>query len=247
MRWKPVVTNDVGALPEGDVDGAVSLIRNASLRELRDETFLREEFLLMLGLNGEGLAEFPEELYPWCGRGIRSWQYPVQFSKFLSHLSGMNFRSYVEIGCRFGGTFIILVEYMRRFMDLDMAVAIDITQTDIMTAYAGRTVGVDYKIQSSADPQMKSFLGSKNWDFAFIDGDHSYEGCVSDFHAVRQNASVIGFHDIASAACPGVVRAWQEVRGIVPSSRLFEATDQYTSVRERTGCSYLGIGLVDFR
>jgi hypothetical protein len=246
MHWRKAVVSDVRPLEDGDVDGAIALIRNASLRELRSESFLKEEFLLMLGLNGENLAEFPQELYPWCNKGIRSWQYPIQFAEFLVHLSEMKIRSYVEIGCRFGGTFIILVEYLRRFMDLEMAVAIDIVRSDIMTEYAGRTVGVTYKIASSRDAETVSYLGSNRWDFAFIDGDHSYEGCVADFNSVRQTTKIIGFHDISSVACPGVVRAWQEIKNVVPRNRLFEAVDQYNDVRERTNNTYLGIGLVNF-
>ncbi len=245
MHWKQPVVSDVQPLEDGDVDGAISLIRNASLRELRDEAFLREEFLLMLGLNGEGLAEFPKELYPWCGKGIRSWQYPIQFSAFLVKLSNYKISSYVEIGCRFGGTFIIMVEYLRRFTDLNTAVAIDIAQSDIMLNYAKRSVGVTYKIASSRDSEIISYLGSAKWDFAFIDGDHSYDGCISDFHAVRQNAKLVGLHDITSVACEGVVRAWSEIKNIVPRNRLFEAVDQYNDVRERTNSTYLGIGLVD--
>src|SRR5580658_8967061 len=120
MRWNDVVTGEVKPLEIGDVDSAIRMLRTASLHELRDEAFLREEFLLALGLNGEILDEFPTQLYPWCGRGILSWQYPVQFAKYLTYLAGKNLRSYVEIGCRFGGTFIIVVEYLRRFMDLHL-------------------------------------------------------------------------------------------------------------------------------
>jgi len=246
MRWNDVAVGAVQPLDEGDVDGAIRLLRTASLRELRTEAFLREEFLLALGLNGEGLAEFPRQLYPYCGRGIRSWQYPVQFANYLIYLSEKNIKSYVEIGCRFGGTFIVVVEYLRRFADLHLAVAIDIAHSDIMVAYAKRTDGVKYKIESSRDPEVVAYLGSRRWDLAFIDGDHSYEGCSSDYEAVKERAAIIGLHDIASSACPGVVRAWTEIRRVAPTSRIFEAIDQYQDVRDRTEKTFLGIGTVEF-
>lgn len=246
MRWSDVVAGEVQPLKEGDVDGAIRMLRTAHLRDLRNEAFLREEFLLTLGLNGEILDEFPVQLYPWCGQGIRSWQYPIQFASYLAYLSGKNIKSYVEIGCRFGGTFIIVVEYLRRFSDLYLAAALDIEHADIMAAYARRTVGIEYKIANSRDPEAISYLGSLPWDLAFIDGDHSYEGCCSDFHAVRQRAKIIGLHDIASSACPGVVRAWREIGNVVPTNRTFEAVDQYRDVRDRTKRTFLGIGLVDF-
>jgi hypothetical protein len=241
-----VVTRAIQPLEDGDVDGAIRMLRGASLRDLRNEAFLREEFLLALGLNGEILDEFPHQLYPWCGRGIRSWQYPIQFAKYLVHLSTKNIKSYVEIGCRYGGTFIIVVEYLRRFNDLYLAAALDVEHADIMAAYAKRTIGIEYRITNSRDSEAVSYLGSMQWNLAFIDGDHSYEGCFGDFRALRDGASIIGLHDITSDACPGVGRAWQEIKRVVPASRLFEATDQYLNVRDRTAKRFLGIGLVDF-
>lgn len=63
MHWTVASAADVKPLPEADVEGAVQMLRSASLRELRNEAFLRGEFLLALGLNGEILDEFPRELY----------------------------------------------------------------------------------------------------------------------------------------------------------------------------------------
>ena len=246
MRWSDVVAGEVQSLETGDIDGAIHMLRTASLHELRNEAFLREEFLLTLGLNGEYLHEFPSQLYPWCGRGILSWQYPIQFASYLTYLSGKNIQSYLEIGCRFGGTFIIVVEYLRRFMDLYQATALDMHRAVIMDGYANRTDGVEYKIGSSRDPEIISWLGSRRWGLAFIDGDHTYEGCSSDFQAVRERSTIVGLHDIASSACPGVVQTWREIRHIVPANRIFEATGQYRDVRERTQMTFLGIGLVDF-
>jgi cephalosporin hydroxylase len=246
MRWRDVVAGEVQPLEEGDVDGAIRMLRTAHLRDLRNEAFLREEFLLALGLNGEILEEFPRQLYPWCGHGIRSWQYPIQFASYLAYLSDRNIKSYVEIGCRYGGTFIIVVEYLRRFSDLYLAVALDLEYADIMAAYAKRTIGIQYQIGNSHNPEAVSYLGSQRWDLAFIDGDHSYEGCANDYQAVREHAATIALHDIASSACPGVVRAWQEIRRIVPTNRVFEAIDQYHDVRDRTKQTFLGIGVVDF-
>lgn len=246
MRWNDVVAGEVQPLEPGDIDGAIRLLRTASPHELRDEAFLREELLLTLGLNGENLAEFPRELYPWCGRGVLSWQYPIQFAKYLTFLSGKTIKSYVEIGCRHGGTFIIVVEYLRRFTDLHVAAALDIQRAGIMDAYARRTSGIDYRIADSREPESVAWLGSRQWGLAFIDGDHSYEGCSSDYQAVKHRAEIIGLHDITSAECPGVVQMWREIRHFVPSGRIFEAIDQYRDVRERTRQTFLGIGLVDF-
>lgn len=66
----------------------IHLIRDRSLQELSDPQQL-ELLILDLGLNDEGLEEFPEHLYPYCGQGLRIWQYPIQFSQYKviqSHL-----------------------------------------------------------------------------------------------------------------------------------------------------------------
>ena len=246
MRWINPQPSDISALSDGDVDGAIAALRSASLRELRDEAFLREEFLPHLGLNGEQLHEFPAELYPWCGKGIRSFQYPVQLARYLAFLADRDIGSYLEIGCRFGGTFIITVEYLRRFTDLARAVAFDIAPQDIMQRYAARTDGVDYKIGDSLAADNVAYFGSRRWDLAFVDGDHSYEGAVSDYRAVKNCSKLIVLHDIVSGACPGVVRAWGEITATAPASRIFAAVDQYQDVRRRTGQTFLGIGVVDW-
>ena len=158
----------------------------------------------------------------------------------------MNIRSYVEIGCRYGGTFIIVVEYLRRFGDLQVATALDVGRAEIMASYAQRTVGINYRLANSRDPDTISYLGSRTWDLAFIDGDHSYEGCSADFQTMKDCARVIALHDIASSARPDVAALWREIRRFVPSSRVFEAVYQYRDVRERTGRTFLGRGLIDF-
>ena len=246
MQWHDVEARSIISVPEGEILSAVALIRSASLRELRDEKFLREEFLLLLGLNDEVSREFPQALYPWCGKGIRSWQYPIQFARYLTFLADRDIRSYVEIGCRFGGTFIIVVEYLRRFSDLYRASALDINPTQIMMEYAAMSPGVDYRLGDSASPELRSYLGALAWDLAFIDGDHSYNGCRCDYESVRQRSKLIVFHDIVSDVCPGVIRVWDEICKVMPSTRLFEAVDQYKEVRTLTNSNFLGIGVVDF-
>lgn len=57
-------------------------------------------------------------------------------------------------------------------------------------------------------PGTRPFLAPT---FAFIDGDHSYEGCAADVRLVRPHlasGSLIIFHD--TVACDGVKRAFEE-------------------------------------
>ena len=56
-------------------------------------------------------------------------------------------------------------------------------------------------------PAFRDFLGASRFEVIFIDGDHSFKGCLGDFIStyphLEENGSMI-FHDIVSTACPGV-------------------------------------------
>jgi cephalosporin hydroxylase len=233
-------------VPLGRVDQVVAEIRQAPLARLRDPLWLQHYLLPKLGLNGEILNEFPEELYPWCGYGVRSWQYPAQFSKYLVYLSGKQIRTYLEIGCRHGGTFIITAEYLKRFNHLQVACALDIEDSAIMREYKRTQSGVAYALISSLSDEGKRLIQEMRWDLALIDGDHSYEACSADYETVRDHARLIALHDIVSDACPGVKQLWQELKRAVPLLRREEFVDQYENVVSRTGRKFLGMGVVDF-
>ena len=53
-------------------------------------------------------------------------------------------------------------------------------------------------------PDIGQLLGAKPSDLLFIDGDHTVEGCRSDWLlAQRVGARVVGFHDISKRRIPG--------------------------------------------
>lgn len=56
-----------------------------------------------------------------------------------------------------------------------------------------------------------SIIGEySRFDVAFIDGDHSYEGCLKDFNNVKDKATYILIHD--AAILEGISRAVEEIR-----------------------------------
>src|SRR5439155_15058238 len=85
--------------------GRVELIRGKSPEQLSHLEDL-QALLLQLGLNDEGMHEMPPALHPHCGQGLRIWQYPIQFSRYLVELSRLEVRSYLELGVRHGGAFV---------------------------------------------------------------------------------------------------------------------------------------------
>lgn len=225
---------------------AVNRLRAESLTNLRNPGYLEGELLPALGLNNEMLHEFPQELYPYCGQGVRSWQYPSQFSRYLAFLSYQHIDSYLEIGCRHGGTFIITVEYLRRFQPSVRATAIDIVQSPVMAEYAALAgPGTDYQIVSSQSEEFAACVRSAGmWGLVLIDGDHSLGACLRDFLTVKNHARLVALHDICSSVCPGVVQVWNTIKITHPQRNLVEFVDQYRDVTERTVQTYLGMGVV---
>ena len=89
----------------------VSLIQGWDKQFLNDHTYIENQ-MRQLGFNTEQLHEQPNVVKE-NGGGLYIWQYPNQFSKYLCLLHEQNVHSYIEIGCRWGGTFILTTEYLK--------------------------------------------------------------------------------------------------------------------------------------
>lgn len=219
----------------------VQLIRQPPAHLLTDRGFL-ENLILALGVNDENPHELPSIVLQNAG-GLRIYQYPTQFSGYLQLLSGLQVTSYLEIGCRWGGTFILTTEYLERFETLTRSVAVDLIDSPVK-AYCNSKANTEFLRLDSSSASFEAWLMNADFDAIFIDGDHSYEGVKRDFELVRGRACVYVFHDIVSHACPGVVRFWLELKQAGASEYEFhEFTGQYTEVFERQHRSYFGIGV----
>jgi len=214
----------------------VKLIRDSKLESIEDY----ERLILDLGLNDEFLNEQPPELSKYFGKGLKLWQYPNQLSKFGKFISSLEVSSYMEIGCRFGGTFIYVNEILRKNNQLMKSYACDlISESDNLKAYHDHAF-FTYMQGSSRAEQFKQTARIIAPEFVFIDGDHSYEGVLNDY-LIFENftpTKYIAFHDIDNSVCPGVVRMWSEVKNS-GKFNTFEFNDQYDSVKG----NFLGIGL----
>jgi len=234
-----IINQEVTKIMTIQLQEYIDKIHQAPLDKLKGASWLENHLLLELGLNDEKLDEFPKHLHPHCGFGLKSWQYPNQFSKYLVWLSEQNIGSYLEIGCRHGGTFIITVEYLQRFGTLDIAVAIDPFYSDIVHSYAKFKNNIIYLTIASQDLEMKNILNQNYFDLILVDGDHSAAGVRHDYHLVENRAKFIALHDIVNNVCPGVVHLWSNLKNSY--GQTFEFVEQYESLLH----SYLGIGIVD--
>lgn len=224
---------------------ALDVIRQADEHALRDVDQL-EEVLPHLGLNGDLPGLFPDELQRFLGRGLHYWQYPCQLAPFLTRLSELSIRSYLEVGVMHGGTFALVAEYLFRTTGLRRAVAVDVMRVPSVRRLARSSPGITVLREDSASARFRATLAaSEAFDLAFIDADHSYEAVKRDFETVRPHARMLALHDIVDGAAPGVRRFWREVQETHAENYRFEEfTAQYPAVRTAYSQDYLGIGLL---
>ncbi len=215
-----------------------NLIRQLDREALADAARL-EPLLAELGLNDEGLEEYPAFLHPHCGQGLRIWQLPNQFSRYLAALSRLGIESYLEIGVRHGGAFVATVEYLDRFRPLRFALAIDVIPSPSLVEYQRLRPGAEFIQINSQSPAFRRLLEERGEiDLVFIDSFHEEEQLRRELLGVQETANVLAFHDIVSQTYPGVGRVWREVREM-ENYVCQEFTDQYTT----DGTSHMGIGL----
>lgn len=228
------------------VDAVRQFIASTDKSLLLDSSFLENTLIPSLGLNNEILHEQPKELsdYFGGGLGLRIWQYPNQFSDYLLYLASVapKISSYLEIGCRFGGTFILTCEYLKAMgAQLTHAVAVDLIDAcPLMEEYTSSVDGAAFWKIDSKSSLFTELTSNTFFDLVLIDGDHSYEGVRHDSLTMQKNSNIRVFHDIVSSACPGVVRYWQEIKSD-NAYDIHEFTQQYESVAN----TFLGIGVAE--
>lgn len=237
----------------GRISSAVSAIRRLTKRQCTDLAMLEHELIPSLGLNDENLHEQPAELSPFFGRDLHIWQYPCQLAPYLVWLSenAEGVTSYMEIGCRWGGMFILISEWLRTIgADLKCVCAVDpIEPTPFIEEYfrilreqadSGASAIEPLYVQGlSTSDEARQVVERIRPNFVFIDGDHTLEGALSDHMLVRDNAEIIVHHDIHSTACPGTTQLWAALKRLERCE--FEAVEfigQYDSVPS----NFLGIG-----
>lgn len=219
----------------------LELIRDSSIEQLKNARYL-EELTVRLGLNAEGMNQQPAFVEAASG-GLNIWQYPNQFSKYLCLLGKFKVSSYLEIGCRWGGTFIYTCEFLKRSGEVKKCVAVDLFDSPVKE-YCDRENFTSFKKMNSTSGEFKKYIANEHFDVAFIDGDHDYKAVLSDFKTCRGRANILVFHDISNDACPGVGRLWGEITNMLDNEYEFhEMTEQYEEVFRRDGKRYLGIGV----
>ena len=221
----------------------IKLIKESNLEDLKNINYL-ENMIIKLGFNTEILREQPK-IVTDNGGGLLIWQYPNQFSKYLSLLSEQKIKSYIEIGCRWGGTFVLTNEYLKKvlFNSMKKSVAIDIIDSPVLNYCISNNETQFIKIDSHSQ-EFKNYMNNNYFDLIFIDGDHTYNGVKSDYEITKNSGKIFVFHDIINDVCPGVVQLWNELKNNENDKyNFFEFTEQYEDVWNSTQQKFLGIGV----
>lgn len=203
-----------------------------------------EKHICSFGLNGEGLNEQPLSLSNFYGKGLCIWQYPIQFAPFLKWLSSIKVESYLEIGCRYGGTFVIISETLKKNNPKIRLMACDlIKESHILKEYRNYS-NFEYIQTNSQLNEFKKIIGN-NVQMVFIDGNHTHLGCYNDWKLFESNNNTkyIVFHDIDSVSCPDVGSIWR----IVKKDKRFQSKEfikQYPLNDMPFKNKFLGIGVL---
>jgi len=233
----------------GIVSEKVAAIRSLTPEQCLDADYLENDFVPFLGLNDEALNDYPKELRSHYGSGLHLWQYPNQLAKFLVWMSGnvKEIRCYMEIGCRWGGMFILLSEWLRKHsVYMQTAIAVDIiSPTPLIDEYfkllydknPNANPGDQHKVEPayirefSTSEEVKRVVERLKPDFVFIDGDHSLRGALSDHMLVRDFARIIVHHDVHSDSCGDTTMLWNVLRQLERHDfACCQFVDQYKSV-----------------
>jgi hypothetical protein len=230
---------------------AAGLLRQADIEVLRDPARLEAEVLPALGLDQEMLDEggsgsiLPPSLRTFAGKGLQAWQMPNQFAPYLAQLSHYPITSYLEVGVREGGTFVITTEYLNRFHPVERAVGVDIAHSPSAAEYARTNPRARFARVNARSRRFRRLVErGRPWDLVLIDGDHREQAVRRDLESLIGSARIIAFHDIVTAIAPGVRAVWDEFKSSEAARfDFFEFDEQYDEVVRRTGRTWQGIGV----
>jgi hypothetical protein len=240
----------------GNVVGeAVAAIAGLTEAQCVDANFLENEFIPSLGLNDETLEEQPPELSASFGKGLHIWQYPSQLAAYLVWLAknAAGVTSYMEIGCRWGGMFILMSEWIQKNGGkLNAVTAVDIVKpTPFIETYFNllqdrSAVGLPpiqatYLCGFSTSSAVRQAVDRIRPDLVFIDGDHGLRGVLADHMLNRNCARIVVHHDVCSQACPDTTFLWESLKVLEAHEfDFFDFVSQYPSVKGK----FLGIGVM---
>lgn len=156
--------------------------------------------------------------YAWCSDEKTNYvlyglqQIPEEFAAFCVSISQMEIRTAMEIGVYRGrSSYFISAILGRKNSTLTYYMVDVVDRQENFERYKQILPWLKKSIPSTSEEHK-----GENYDFVFIDADHTYEKAIADYYNIGQYAKVIAvFHDIYSHEydCEngGTVRMWREI------------------------------------
>jgi predicted O-methyltransferase YrrM len=145
------------------------------------------------------------------------WQIPEQLARCLIELRSYHIERILDVGTASGWTISIIASYLARFNKNVEVITVDLK--DRFDAYP--LIKPRLPVQFIVGKTAKDFYG-RTFDLAFVDGDHSYEGCRSDYATLAPTCGIVALHNIQdrfvaadSTNNGGVPRFWKELKAQV--------------------------------
>lgn len=229
-----------------DRAATIDLIKRADLDDLRNPLFLEHVVIPKIGLDRFIAEHYPENIRQYCGKNFMACQMPIQLSKYLAYLSSKKINSYLEIGVAMGGTFVLTVEYLKRFNGEIDAMVIDMNPPgEHLDWYSENGGNFRYLVANTTEPKAANTVMSRKWDLVLIDADHTEEGCWRDYLMAKEFARLIAFHDVVNELTPGVAAVWKRLKEVLPTSRYREFIEQYPDFTKTAEFSKtMGLGVI---
>lgn len=181
---------------------------------------------------------------PSHGTIFKPLQRSTEIRELFLRLQAMKPRALMEIGTNNGGTLLLFCRAAApdaTVISLDLPGGMfgggySLIRVPYYKAFASEAQNVHLLRMDSHSPQginkVRGILGTRQLDFLFIDGDHSYAGVKQDFLTYGQMVrpgGLIALHDIVTAEKKDggeVPRFWIEIREMYSGEEIIERPDQ---------------------
>ena len=130
----------------------------------------------------------------------------LKYPEFRKFFKDKKISTIVEIGTYWGVSAAYMACYANRIFTFD---TVDHQKKYKVWCDLGVMGKMSYYTIKGGDDVKKVIDGIK-FDFAFIDGEHTYEAVKADFEIVKHCGKVL-FHDVALDKCPGVGEFAREI------------------------------------